>query len=569
MSVVFDFIVVGGGTAGLALASRLSENSKIQVLVIEAGEDLTADPRVTLPAMSQSLLNTPSDWNLQTAPQSMLGGRQLKIPGGRVLGGSSAINAFMFTPTSKAHVNAWAGLGNPGWEWLNFSQSMAKAYSVSDSPWGSIGEGPIHVSFADEKTQWPTVWRETICALGIPSSLNPFSGEFYGAYMTPESVHPATKFRSYSGSAYLEPARSHSNLTVWTQISVDKVIFDKTSDGDILATGVQYTTNDIAKTVHARKEVILSAGALFTPQILELSGIGDPSILQPLGIDTVIDNPHVGENLQNHTFLGITYDVSEEEGKDPLTGSATISSAQMPLPCFSTEKGRRELDELLENSRAQIDPRKATPEFVKAHESFVHSVLASPTDASALYYLFPEGLTIEGNGMIGPPHPGTDHYLAIGVSLAHPLSRGSTHITSASASPPGLSIDPGYLSNPLDVEVLARHVQQVEEMSRTQPLAKQLVRREKRFPEAGDLSDLEVARQFVRETSVGAYHWAGTCAMMPRDLGGVIDEKLRVYGCKNLRVCDLSVVPIVPRGNTQATAYGIAEHAAKIIQSDL
>ncbi|KAI1142939.1 GMC oxidoreductase [Hypoxylon sp. FL0543] len=469
---------------------RLSEDPDLQVLVIEAGEDVIVEPRVNAPAMNRSLLNTSSNWGLRTLPQCN--------------------QYFLFVPTSKAHVDAWTGVGNPAWSWSSFS---------------------------------PAAWRDTISNLGFPVSITPFSGQIYDAFMDPESVHPVTRLRSYAGSAYLGPARSRNNLTVWTEALVDKVIFDR-----------NYT--DVIKAVKARKEEILSAGAVHTPKILELSGVGDAEILEPLGIDVIRNNPHVGENLQNHVYLNRTNQVVEQEGfetldkllqqdpsaiaaaqealmkgRGPLTGANTSGSAQMPLPFFSSEDGGKELSELLEGLGAKADPGKATAAFF----------LSPPTEGSGLYNTFPGYMIFGEIGDLVPHPPADERYLTFAVHLAHPLSRGLIHITAPSATSPGLEIDQ-YLSHPLNVEMMARHVQHVERIKRSEPLAK---------------------------ARAGAWHFTGTCSQLPQGMGGVVDERLRVYGCKNLQVCDLSVAPIVSRCGTQALAYGIAEHAAKIIRSDL
>ncbi|KAI0449790.1 GMC oxidoreductase [Xylaria acuta] len=470
---------------------------------------------------------------------------------------------------------------------------MASAYTMENSPWGTVGKGPLQISFAAEETQWPTTWRDTISNLGFPVSMNPLSGKIHGAHVDPESVHPVTKLRSYAGSAYLEPARSRSNLTIWTEALVEKVLFDQDDSGDLVAAGVQYVQNDVRNIVKARKEVILSAGAIHSPKVLELSGVGNAEILQRLGIDIVVNNPHVGENLQNHVYLGLTSEVVKQDGfetldgllqgdpaviaaaqealmqgRGPLTGANTSGSAELPLPIFSSEAGKHELDQLFQGSGKEADSEKATPAFVKAHESFVRSVLSSPTEASALYTMFPGCMAFDENGDL-LPNPGDALYLTFAIHLAHPLSRGSTHITSASLSTPGVEIDPEYLSHPADVEVLARHIQLLEKIKETEPLAKHFVQDGKRVPPDGDLSDLDVAREYARKGCMGAYHFTGTCSQMPREMGGVVDEKCRVYGCKNLRICDLSIVPLIPRCNTQATAYGVAEHVAKIIKTDL
>ncbi|KAI8946161.1 GMC oxidoreductase [Xylaria longipes] len=509
-----------------------------------------------------------------------------------MLGGSSALNTFIFIPPSENVVDAWCALGNPSWDWASFSPSMANAFTMEKSPWGALGQGPLQISFAAEETQWPATWRETISNLGFPVSMNPLSGTTYGAHMDPESVHPTTKLRSYTGSAYLEPARSRGNLTIWTDTLVEKVIFDHDDTGTLVAAGVQYMQNDVRNTVKARKEVILSAGALHSPKILELSGIGNPEILQPLSIDVVVTNAHVGENLQNHLYLAVTSEAAKQEGfktldgllqgdpaaiaaaqealmegRGPLTGVNTTGSAQMTLPIFASEAGKHELDQLFQRSGENPDLGKATPAFAKAHESFVRSVLSSSTEASALYTLFPGYMAFDENGDL-LPHPGDGLYLTFAIYLAHPLSRGSVHITSASPSC-DLQIDPNYFSHPADIEVLTRHVQALENIKRTEPLAHHFIQGGKRIPPEGDLSDLDVAREYARKNCRAAFHFTGTCSQMPREMGGVVDEKCQVYGCKNLRVCDLSIVPIVPRCNTQATAYGVAEHAAKIVKADL
>ncbi|KAI8627521.1 GMC oxidoreductase [Xylariaceae sp. FL1651] len=621
MASSFDFIIVGGGTAGLVLACRLSEIPDVQVLVIEAGQDLTSDPRVNMPAMNQSLHGTPSNWRLQTVPQKFLHDRQLKVYGGRVLGGSSALNTFVFVPPSKNQVEAWCALGNPSWSWPEFSRSMSSAYSAQDTPWGSLGHGPLHVSFAAEDTEWPATWRNTISNLGFPVSMNPLSGEICGAHTDPETVHPTEKLRSYAGSAYLEPARSRSNLTVWTDTYVEKIIFDRNTgdNSDPVAIGVQYVQNDntIRRTVTARKEVILSAGAIHTPRVLELSGVGDPELLQRLEIDVVIDNSYVGENLQNHIYVALVAEVMRRDGfetldgllqgdaaalaaaqdalaqgRGPLTGVNTSGSAQMPLPFFSSEAGKQQIDRLLGGSGGDSSEQeqggkekedvedglgKATPAFISAHEAFVRSVLGSSTEASAFYSMFPGYMAFDATGNL-LPHPGDGLYVTFAVQLAHPLSRGSTHITAASSSAADIEIEPRYLSHAADAEVLARHIQQlVERVKTTEPLASLFVPGGKTVPPAPshedeggkDLSDLEIAKEYVRKACMGAYHFTGTCSQMPREMGGVVDDKGRVYGCRNLRVCDLSIVPIVPRCGSQATAYGLAEHVARMIKSNL
>ncbi|KAJ0345200.1 hypothetical protein COL154_001788 [Colletotrichum chrysophilum] len=582
MSAKYDFVIVGGGVAGLVIASRLSENPDIQVLVLEAGEDQTADPRVNIPALGPSLVKTPSDWQFKTVPQSGLGGREIGVPQGRLLGGSGALNGLSFTVTTRANVESWASLGNEGWDWPSFSAAQKKAYSIASD---EAQSGPLKLSLPDNADSfWPKVWQDTIRELGFPNVCDPLSGQGVGSSLTPDTVDSVTRTRSYAGSAYLQAAKSRSNLTVETGALVEKVVF-KTGADDIVAEGVQYTKDGEKKVATAQKEVILSAGALNSPRILELSGVGSAELLGGLGIDVVLDNPHVGENLQNHVMVGAAFETLPEHdtmdgivrqdpaavgaameayGKQsgPFSRSGTSATAQLPLP--ATENA----GELFDKLKAEAPKTRSTPAFTEKLESFVRSVLTSSSEPSGYYLSFPGYALFNPDGTMAAPPPGDEKFFAFGLLLAHPLSRGSSHITSASLESPAVAIDPGYLTHPLDVELLAIHVQQIEKIASTEPLRSQLKAGGKRVP-AKPLTDLEEAKDFVRKTAVGAHHFTGTCSMMPRELGGVVDEKLRVHGIRNLRVADASIVPITVRANPQATVYAVAEKAADLIKSSL
>lgn len=514
--------------------------------------------------------------------QSGLDGREIGVPQGRLLGGSGALNGLSFTVTTRANVESWASLGNEGWDWPSFSAAQKKAYSIASD---EAQSGPLKLSLPDNADSfWPKVWQDTIRELGFPNVCDPLSGQGVGSSLTPDTVDSATRTRSYAGSAYLQAAKSRSNLTVETGALVEKVVF-KTGAGDIVAEGVQYTKDGEKKVATAQKEVILSAGALNSPRILELSGVGSAELLGGLGIDVVLDNPHVGENLQNHVMVGAAFETLPERdtmdgivrqdpaavgaameayGKQsgPFSRSGTSATAQLPLP--ATENA----GELFDKLKAEAPKTRSTPAFTEKLESFVRSVLTSSSEPSGYYLSFPGYALFNPDGTMAAPPPGDEKFFAFGLLLAHPLSRGSSHITSASLESPAVAIDPGYLTHPLDVELLARHVQQIEQIASTEPLRSQLKAGGKRVP-AKPLTDLEEAKDFVRKTAVGAHHFTGTCSMMPRELGGVVDEKLRVHGIRNLRVADASIVPITVRANPQATVYAVAEKAADLIKSSL
>ncbi|RYP69135.1 hypothetical protein DL769_005360 [Monosporascus sp. CRB-8-3] len=581
----YDIVIIGGGTAGLVLATRLSEDARVQVVVIECGEDRKDDPHILIPGLWPLSSNSPSDWAFRTVPQKELGNKELQFPQGRVLGGSSAINSFLFTPTSRASIDAWAKLGNKGWGFETFNEALKKAYTFHKSPGTTVGNGPIQLAVhkSEPENTWSKAWIDSLDTLGFPPS-DPFSGTVCGAFDNPESVDPKMKQRSFSVNAYLEPALDRANLTVLTSTTVTRIVLKKTGPEDVIAEGVQITTSDrLSRVITARKEVILAAGAINSPRLLELSGIGDPDLLQRLGIEVMVENSHIGENLQNHIYTGVVFDARDDEktldpyfrqepeagkaaaeayahGTGPLGSSSIIASAQLPFPGIQTDKGQQDLDQLLQSLDIEADLQRSprtSASFAAANASVVRSILSSPTEASANYVFGPSAL--DGS-------PG--NHITVAVMLSHPLSKGSVHITSASpeylTGSGGLEIDPRYLSHPLDLEVLARHVQFTERaIGRAEPLACRLKPRTELF------EDLEQAKQYVRLTAQGSHHYTGTCAMMPRDMGGVVDDELRVYGCANLRICDASIIPIAPRANTQAVVYGLAEMGAQIVKSSM
>ncbi|KAI1445442.1 GMC oxidoreductase-domain-containing protein [Annulohypoxylon stygium] len=580
------------------------------VLVLEIGQDVSELPvplmqAVMTPAANTQLHKTPLDWDFKTAPQESLGGREISVPQGKSLGGSTALNGLLFTSSAKAVVDGWAELGNPGWEWSAFSESLAKTYTVAKAPPSSTKsstEGPLKLAFAEDYTDgWPKVWADTIEALGYPGAQNPLTSQSPGGLMIPDTVDPVLGIRSYAVNAYLTPEiRARANLTVLTGVEVNKVLVIKPENGDAAATGVKITnqTTGVSETITARREVIISARVFGSPKVLELSGIGDA---QRLGASNVIiDNPGVGENLQNHPMATLTFEVvdSAPETKDafinaarrqdmgvlggamqeymerhtgPFASSGVTSAAQLPLPGLDTSEGKKDLEAIL--SKTETGDKVLSP-FAPAHEKFIHSILSSTSEASGYYLFGPAYAAYAPDGTDAPPpmDRSEESYITIVVFLAHPLSRGSVHLVGSGADQK-LVIDPKFLSHPLDLEIMARHIQFIDQKLVTAGPMAQCVKpggkRAEGAPEAGALKDFEVAKKFIKERAVGAHHSTGTCSMLPREMGGVVDPHLRVYGTANLRVCDASVIPLTPRANPQATVYAVAEHAATIIKNTL
>ncbi|KAL0940557.1 Versicolorin B synthase 2 [Colletotrichum truncatum] len=596
LDAVFDYIIVGGGTAGLVVASRLSEDSDVRVLVIEAGADQSTNPLVLTPGLVAGVYGKDEyDWNFTSVPQPNLNNRRVNQPRGKMLGGSSALNFMLMLYPSRNVMNAWGSLGNEGWDFDSLAPYFRKFATDHPPPQSAkdvvgldyhdptlSGNGPLQVSFGEGYNPMNAAWMGTFANLGLGVTGDPRSGKAFGAFQNPCSIDPKTKTRSYAASAYYtSEVAKRPNLVVVTEAVVKKINFD-TANGDVVATGVQVVAKDgQEKTVSAKIEVVLSAGTFHTPQLLELSGVGGKQLLDTYNIPVVIDNPNVGENVQDHPIVCQSFEVNDgvpsgdglrdgnilnavvgqyQATREGPMGQSIISAAYTPLADANGIVSDDEKKQLFANHTDQLSSPSA---------KIVQSLVQSSTEPSTEYLLFPSQITISDHPKnmaeyILPSLP--ENYITVMTILNHPFSRGTVHITS-----PDYKVlpvwDPRYNSNTLDLELLARNVQFVERIVGTEPFGNLLKPGGKRLPEIkGD--DLESAKDIVRQRQISVFHVSGSCAMMPREQGGVVDARLRVYGAKNLRIVDASIFPIEPLGNIQSTVYAVAEKAADIIKED-
>lgn len=533
--------------------------------------------------------------------QKHLNGRIIGHPRGKGVGGSTTIAYNVIVFPSQATINAWEKLGNRGWGWKDMCCYYRKFHTLYE-PIAKTAEdlslayldksirganGPIQVSFPNEDFYGPLhkAWPQTFRNLDMGYTGDPATGKMKGGFTNPCCVNPRSKMRSYAGNAYYNPeVAKRPNLQFLTETLAEKIRFDDVDRQT--ATGVLFRTVDgNQQTAHARKEVIVCAGAIQSPQLLELSGIGDAKRLKALGITPVADNPYVGENLQDHACAGISFEVIEgistvEDTKIPgkldeliqayqntLSGPLTascISSAYIPVNDLSILGDHKVLQPILD---AELEVKSGGHPALQKQYELQRAIVEDTNDSTIHYWMLNTQLC---------PHTGprpTDwfgmkedgRYTVIDAALTNPFSRGSVHIKSAdpTAKP---AIDPMYLSNKLDLELLARHVLFIETIVKTEPFSSLIKQDGRRVPPNTRLHTLEEARQFVRDTVVSNYHPACTCAMLPQKLGGVVDDRLKVYGTKNVRVCDASIFPLIPRGNIQTSVYATAEKGADLIK---
>jgi len=532
----YDFIIVGAGSAGCVLANRLSANGRHQVLMLEAGgSDL--HPWVQMPiGYGKAFYDKKLNWMYMTEPDPGLNGRQSYWPRGKVIGGSSSINAMVYIRGQKSDFEDWAALGNPGWGWDHVLPYFKKSecYEGGGDEWRG-GEGPLHVS--DMSRDLHPLCRNYLRAgqeEGYP--LNP---DFNGA--TPEGVglyqNTAKGGRRMSAArAYLQPARSRSNLRVVKHAHVTRLLF-----AGQRVSGIEYKHRGARVTVHAGKEVILSAGSINSPQILQLSGVGDPQTLKPLGIDLHHWSPAVGRNLQDHVGLDYLY-----RSKVP-----TLNDQLRPL-----------WGKLLHGVRYVLTRRGPLSLGVNQGGGFIKS-RAGLDRVNMQLYFSPVSYTKAPPGQRPLMNPDPFSGFLLGFQPTRPTSRGHLHVTSSDpfAHP---AIHPNYLSTNHDVEEMVEGARIMRRLAAAPSLASVI---EREIVPGADVQAVDDLIADIRQRSGTVFHPVSTCRMGPDPQDSVVDDTLRVHGLTGLRIVDASVFPTVTSGNTNAPTMMVAEKASDMILS--
>ncbi|KAK6000982.1 hypothetical protein QM012_003065 [Aureobasidium pullulans] len=562
---VYDFIIVGGGTAGLVIANRLSEDTDTSVAIIEAGDLVFNNKNVSDVDGYGLAFGTAIDWQYESVPQAYAGNKSQTMRAGKALGGTSTINGMAYLRAQAAQIDAWEHLGNDGWNWKSllpyYKQSEHFQLPTAEQCLaGAAYDIGVHGTTGYLKTGWnngllgenvTSLINATYTSTGLPYIQEPNGGSMRGFTRYPATVDRELNVREDAGRAYYLPVQNRTNLHLYTNSFVQRMTWDGASKNSTpRVDGVQFTdASGKQKTISAKKEVILSAGALRSPLILELSGIGNSAILQQHGIDVKVDLPTVGENLQDQTtgagayssntsFSGTAdyvgyFSVADIFGNDTCDFNSTVRGSILQYATSVVEASNGVLDQKVMEKLFMIHY-----DLIFKDQIPISEILVTPGQ---------DRMDFSYWGLL-------------------PFSRGSIHIQSNDSTTPA-AINPNYFQLDYDLKQQIGTAKTVRKLAGSDALCEVVT---------GELSpglqsvplnaSDDVWAKAVKAGYRSNYHYISTAAMMAQDLGGVVDTNLSVYGVDNVRVVDASVIPFQVCGHLTATIYAIAERAADAIK---
>ena len=534
----YDYIVVGAGSAGCVLANRLTAGGEHRVLLLEAGGG-DRSPWIQVPIGYGRTFNDPRfNWMYQAQPDPALDNRSAHWPRGKVLGGSSSINAMVYVRGQPADFDDWRAAGNPGWSW---SELLPYFKKLEDHAWGASefhgAGGPLHVSDVSASVHPLCATFLQACAdVGIDHTRDFNGAQPEGAGLWQVTIKDGV--RVSSANAYLRPIWRRANLDVRLRAHVTRVLFSGSR-----AVGVEYLRGGTQQEARARLEVVLAAGAINSPQLLELSGVGDAQLLRQLHIPLIADSPAVGRGLQDHLAVSYFY-----RSRVPTLNDQLAPFLGKVKAALRYALGRRGPLAMSVNQAGAFLRSRAQLTRPNLHIYFNPASYSTTTIGPKRRLLNPD------------PYPG----FLMSFNTCRPTSRGTVHIRSSDplASP---AIFPNSLATEADVQDVFEGARVLRRIAGARPLAE--VIETEREPGAQVQSDAEVLADFRRRAG-SVFHACGTCAMGADPRTSVVDQRLRVRGVSGLRVVDAAIFPNISSGNINAPTLMVAERAADLILED-
>ena len=528
----FDYVIVGAGAAGCVLANRLSADPNTTVLLLEAG-DRDVNPLIHIPAGFAKLMNTRVNWPFETTPQEHLADGRMFLPQGKVLGGSTAINAMLYVRGNRLDYDEWRDLGNEGWGYddvLPYFTRHEHNERLADEYHGTGGE--LNVADQVQHNPLSKAFVRAAQEVGVPFTPDPNGASQDGVFY--HQVTQRRARRESAATAFLRPVKSRANLTIVTNAAATRIV---TQGGR--ATGVTYRRRKRELTVTATREVILSAGAINSPRLLLLSGIGPARELESIGITPVHDLPGVGKNLHDQLEVYITAQTKE------------------PISYSGEDRWDRAVRHGLQYLLYRTGPATAT---VTEAGAFVRSsdTVRSP---DIQLHMLPAYVVWETQARRASRVPG--HGITILACNIRPRSRGEVRLTSA--DPQALpTVNPNYLAEKEDFDISVEGFHWIRKVLSAPAFAPYV--KQEQLPGPDVRTDEEI-REYIRKWGKTDYHPVGTCKMGRDDLA-VVDPRLRVHGIEGLRVIDSSIMPTIISGNTQAPSMMIGEKGAALVLED-
>ncbi|KAH7061459.1 glucose-methanol-choline oxidoreductase [Macrophomina phaseolina] len=571
----YDFVICGGGTAGLVLANRLTESGRFRVLVLEAGPEPTEVAAYETPGGNQFIKGSAIDWAFTTTPQEGLDGRILQYLRGRTLGGSSAINGLYYARGSPSVYDKWVEMGNAGWGWNDVYRLFVKStrfnppdpnngFDQSFQTWdpSAYGDGPLELGFQGYVPETGPAFIRACEAANIPIVNELNTGVGVGVKQGTGTLTKEYR-RSSSFDSFYRQAQNRSNLDVLFYAPVSQILTDDSS-GTPAAYGVQFVdqSTSLVHQVNASKEVIVSMGAFHSPQLLMVSGIGPSDELDKFGITPVLINENIGRNMNDHNVFSIMARVRDEVSTTSMSSSFQNLQAAQTL-FYDNLTGPYTAPSGITNGFQELPAEEL--ESIGAGEIVRRGLV----NQSHIEYLY------ESVWYPWIPTPyyaprGNESYMSLTASSMVALSRGNVSLRSSSMSDQPV-INPNYYADPTDRTIATHAFRYLRKILAHPALAQYTT-----GPSNGEVSpgpavaddDAAAIFAYVKANTMPNWHASGTNQMRRREEGGVVDPRLRVYGVDGLRVVDCSIMPELPDANILAAVYMLAEKGAEMIRED-